>query len=368
VAKRPPAAAESFDRLAARARAAYDKGNADEAIRLYGRALAQRKDWDEGWWYLGSLHYEARRGAEAEKAFARFVGLKPESGPGWTMRGLAAFDAKAWPAAVEFLQKGLDLGLGGNAELQRAGRQQLALALLKNGQFERAVAPLTLLARTTPEGPLIFTTVGLLVLRLPMLPSEVPAEKRERVAAAGRAGYLHMALKAEEAAQAYAALVERYPDEPWVHYAHGVFLMRSDSDAALRELRRELEVKPDNVMAQLEIAFELITRGEYAQARPYAESAVKLAPGLFAAHNALGRVLVEVGELEPAIRELEEAVRLAPESPEMHFALARAYGKAGRAEDASRERELFAELDRRRREKRTGPSGAAPPPEGGRRP
>jgi tetratricopeptide (TPR) repeat protein len=359
---------ESFDSLAARARAAFDAGRTDEAVRLYGRALGLRPAWDEGWWYLGSAHYEARRGAEAEKAFASFLKLKADSGPGWTMRGLAAFEAKSWPAAIEFLQKGLDLGLGGNAELVRAGRQQLALALVKTGQFELAVQPLTLLSRTTPEGPLILTAVGLLVLRLPMLPSEVPTERRELVISAGRAGYLHMALRADEAGKAYADLVARYPDEPWVHYAHGVFLMRTDSEAALRELRRELEVKPDNVMAQLEIAFELITRGEHGLARPYAESAAKLAPGLFAARNAKGRVLVELGELEAGIRELEEGVRLAPESPEMHFALARAYGQAGRSEDAARERALFAELDRKRREKRGGGSAApdAAPLGGGR--
>jgi tetratricopeptide (TPR) repeat protein len=110
-------------------------------------------------------------------------------------------------------------------------------------------------------------------------------------------------------------------------------------------------------MAHLEIAFELILRGEHSAARPFAERAAALAPGLFAARNAKGRVLVELGELETGILALEEAVRLAPESPEVHFALARAYSKAGRAEDAARERDTFARLDRERREKRAAQAG-----------
>jgi tetratricopeptide (TPR) repeat protein len=352
-----PAAAATFDALSRDARAAREAGRVDEAVDLYRRALGVRGDWDEGWWYFGTLHYEAGRGNEARPAFARFVELKPDSGPGFTLLGLSTFLAGDHAAAIEELQKGLELGVGGNAELLRAGRHQLALAFVKTGQFERAVQPFTQLARTSPEALWLLDAIGLMVLRSAALPSEVPQERRELVRSAGRAGYLHLSLHAEEAGKAYAALVAAHPNEPWVHYAHAVFLLRSDSERALMELRREIEVKPDNVMAHLEIAFELILRGEHSAARPFAERAAALAPGLFAARNAKGRVLVELGELETGILELEEAVRLAPESPEVHFALARAYSKAGRAEDAARERDTFARLDRERREKRAAQAG-----------
>jgi tetratricopeptide (TPR) repeat protein len=351
-----------FEALARDARAANEAGRAEEAADLYGRALALRADWDEGWWSLGSLEYERGRGGEALRAFSRFVELKPESGPGWTLRGLSTFLAGDQAAAIPDLEKGLALGVGGNAELLRAGRHQLALAYVKAGQFELAVAPFTVLARTTPEASWLLDGIGLMLLRAATLPSEIPEARRELVRSAGRAGYLHLALRAEDAQKAYSTLVEAYPNEPWVHYAYGVFLLRSDSDRALAELRRELEVKPDSVMAGLEIAFELITRGEYLQARPYAQRAAELAPGLFAARNAYGRVLVELGELDLGIRELEEAVRLAPESPEVHFALARAYTRANRDADAARERATFAALDRERREKRAAQGSEAGAP------
>jgi tetratricopeptide (TPR) repeat protein len=355
----PEAPAAGFESLARDARAAREAGRTDQAVDLYRRALAVRRDWDEGWWYLGILHYEAGRANEAREAFARFVELKPESGPGRTLRGLSALLAGDHEGAIQDLQRGLDLGLGGNAELLRAGRHQLALAFVKTGQFERAVEPLTRLARSASEAPWLLDAIGLMVLRSSALPSEVPEARRELLRMAGRAGYLHLSLRAEEAGQAYTALVETYPNEPWVHYAHGVFLLRSDSERALAELRRELEIAPDNVMAQLEIAFELIVRGDYRAARPFAERAAAIAPGLFAARNAKGRVLVELGEVETGILELEEAVRLAPESPEVHFALARAYARAGRAEEAARERETFARLDRERREKRAAQAAPA---------
>jgi tetratricopeptide (TPR) repeat protein len=360
-APRPAAPAETFEETARKAAAPREGGRSEEALRLYRQALRQRRDWDEGLWWVATLLYERDRYAEARDAFARFLEVKPDAAPGWALRGICAFEQRDYPAAIEHLTRGLDLGLGGNAELLNTARYRLGLALLKTGQFELALQPLTLLARSAPESPGLTDALGLLLLRSPLLPSEVPEGRKELVRQAGHAGYLHLARRGEEAGKAYAALVEAYPREPWVHYAHGVFLLRGDSEKGIAELRKEIEVKPDNVMAHLEIAFELILRGDYAGARADAERAVALAPNLFASRNALGRALVELGEVEEGIRQLEEAVRLAPESPEMHFALGRAYAKAGRAEDAARARATFAELDQKRRERRVPASSGRDP-------
>jgi Flp pilus assembly protein TadD len=84
--------------------------------------------------------------------------------------------------------------------------------------------------------------------------------------------------------------------------------------------------------------------GEHVAAVPYAEEAVRLAPGLFAAHHALGRALLEAGDVERATRELEAAVRLAPDVPEPRAALARVYVMSGRRADAQQQREAFERL------------------------
>jgi len=70
---------------------------------------------------------------------------------------------------------------------------------------------------------------------------------------------------------------------------------------------------------------------------------------LFAARNALGRILLGMGETGRAIQELETGVKLAPDSPDMHFALARAYAQVGRKQDAARARTEFQKLDKIRR-------------------
>jgi tetratricopeptide (TPR) repeat protein len=254
----------------------------------------------------------------------------------------------------------VDLGLGGNAELQRVAAARLAFALVKTGQFERAVQPLALLSRLAPDAPGLVEATGLALLRLALLPSEIPPERRDLVQKLGRAGSHHLGRRGEEAAKLYEELVAAYPEEPRVRYAYGVFLLRSGNDKGLAELRRAVELRPDDVMTRLEIAFELLLHGDYAEAKEHAAKAVEQAPTLFAARNALGRALVELGELDAGIRELEEAVRLAPESPETHFTLARAYARAGRAEDAARERAVFTEMEERRRPVPAGAPAADP--------
>ncbi len=351
----PVAPAIPFDEIARRAAEAREKDQLDEAIRWYRQGAQLRPRWDEGLWYLATLLYDRDRFAEARDAFRSFLAVKPEVGPAWGLRGLCEFRVKEYDAALQSLMKGRALGYGTNSAVQRAAWFHEAILRIRASEFELAVQPLTWLARSEPESPRLVEAAGLMLLRVPTLPAEIPEDKRELVTLAGRAAYAHLAREGKEAKERFQELLERFPTAPNVHYAYGIFLLVSDSDAAIAELRKEIEVQPDGVYARLDLAFELMRRGEYAAALPPAEEAVKLAPGLFAAHHALGRALAETGELERGTRELEAAVRLAPGSPEMHFALARAYAKAGRKADAERERATFTELDGKRREEKQEP-------------
>jgi tetratricopeptide (TPR) repeat protein len=345
----------AFEEVARRAAEARDKDDLEEAIRWYQEGTRQRPNWDEGLWYLATLLYEKDRFTEARSTFRRFLIVKPDAGPAWALRGMCEYRLKDYEAALTSLQKGTDIGYGTNTAVQRVAWFHLAILLVRAGQFELAVKPLTFLARSEPESEGLVEAVGLMLLRRAKLPADISADERDVVLLAGQAGYAHLAREGEKAAERFRHLVERFPKTPNVHYSYGIFLLGSDSNAALAEFRQELEVQPGSVFARLDLAFELIRQREFQEALAPAEEAVKLAPGLFAAHNALGRVLTQTGDLPRGILELETAVKLAPDSPEMHFALALAYTKAGRKDDAARERAVFVELDKKRHEKSAGP-------------
>jgi tetratricopeptide (TPR) repeat protein len=338
------ASSPSFDVLARTAAEAREAGRLDDAVAAYRRAVRLRPAWDEGWWYLATALYEQQQDATARDAFTRFLALKPDTGRAFALRGLCEFRLREYDRALADLRKAQTLGIGGNLELTRSAWYHTAILLLRNGQFELAVEPLTMLARSEPESASLADAIGLLLLRRAFLPADIPPGSRDVVAAAGRAGYSWFGRAGAQADTRFRALVDRYPDAPNVHYAYGAFLLQSDSDKALLEFRREIAVNPQSPYPHLEIAFELLRRGDARAAGASAREAVRLEPDSPAARNALGRALVELGDLQAAIEELQTAVKLAPESPEMHFALANAYARAGRKQDAARERAIFTKL------------------------
>ena len=189
---------------------------------------------------------------------------------------------------------------------------------------------------------------------MPLLPAELPPDRREMVLLAGRGSYYQAARLSGPARPAFEELVGRYPDSPNVHYAYGVFLLGEDPDRAIEEFKKELKQSPGHSWSMLQLAFEYIKRSDWEAARPWAQQAVDTAPQDFAGRRALGQVLFELGETAGAIEQLERGVALAPDSPSLRFVLARAYQKAGRSADADREREEFRKLQQANRSQQYG--------------
>ncbi len=351
----PPARGPSFDQIAKKAAEAKEAGQFDDAIQYYQQALGMKPAWIEGHWALGTLLYDLDRYPEARDHFRRVAQAQPKNGLTLALKGLCEFQLKNHERALADLQAARELGIA-SPEVMAVASYDAAALLNRFERYEAAFDILREFAQQGRDSQGVIEAFGLSVLRMPLLPTEAPAEKREMILMAGRAGF-HQA-KARSSAigrQAFEELVSRYPTAPNVHYAFGAYLLAEEPDAALEEFRRELRGSPNHHHAMLQIAYELMKEGKFGDAQPMAEKAVELAPNLFAARNAMGRILLETGDTERAIRELEVGVKLAPDSPEMRFSLARAYTKAGRTEDAARERGEFLKLDRVRRTARSGP-------------
>jgi predicted Zn-dependent protease len=355
----PPPPSASFDDLARRADAARVAGRLDEAAALYRQALDRRPKWAEGLFYLGTMAYDRDRFEECRDAFRRLSAVEPKMAPAWALRGLCEFRLEAYPAAREHVEQALSLGMPPQEDLSRAVLYHHALLLVRESKFEPALVPLRALLSSRAATPEVQDACGLVLLRRPRLPTEVPAADRELLREAGRAYCAHLDRHTEEAVRLFAALVESHPRERYLHYGYGLALAQAGSAESLVQLRREIELFPDDVLARVELGFALLARGREREAVLPAEEAARLAPGLFATHLVLGRALVATGKLTRGIRELETAAALAPQIPEIHIALARAYARAGRKADADRANAVFRALEDARR--KTATSEAAAP-------
>ena len=357
-----PAAAE-FQALAKRAQAAHAAQKLDEALLAYQKALRLRPSWSEGRFALGTVLYDLDRYDEARSSSGRCWCSSRRAaprGPSWACASSSCEPRAGARRAAE----GPPAGADSNPALKSVADYHAGILFVRFAQYEAAREILSNFALVDQDSPGVIEGLGLAALRMPYLPSEVPPDKREMVTIAGRAIYQFTKNRYSPTARlAFDELVTRYPEEPNAHYAKGAFLMTvEESEAGLAEFRRVLSMQPSHVPAMLQLAFHLMKEGRYEEALPYAESAVAAEPDFFAAHNALGRVLLELGQTDRSIAELEKAARLAPNSVQTYFSLARAYQRAGRTEDVKRARATFVKLEAALRAEREKTRGVAAQP------
>jgi len=352
---------ETFEDVARRATEAHQARRFEEAERLYRQGLDLRPGWTEGCFGLGVALYELDRFPEARVAFRRVLADAPESAAAWTMAGLCSYRLEEYETALAEVHKGRELPVGEPQDLKAVANYHFGILLIRFGRYEMAFEALREFAVRERDSPEVVEAFGLSVLRLPVLPSDAPVEKREMILMAGRAGYqLARGLRSGATRRTFELLVERYPEEPNVRYAWGVFLLQDEPEAALGEFRRTLRLDPAHVPAMCRIAVQMVKQGLYEEALPTADLAARTNPQNFVARNVLGRVLLELGETDRAVEELEEAARLAPDSAQAFLHLARAYQHAGRKEDAEEARVTFLRLDMAARGRTASGAGESP--------
>jgi tetratricopeptide (TPR) repeat protein len=335
----------NFDELSRKAVAAGESGRTEEAIAHYLGALKLRPEWDDGWTQLGTLFYIAGRHADGISALKNSLGIKRQRSDAWVFLGLCEFETKEYQNAYLHLEHGRLLGFHGTSEAQRVASLRLAELRTWSGDFDGAK---DLLIPEVDRNQLTAETkavLGLIVLRIPRLPSQVENSQAALVRAAGETAGLLYAERYNEAFQGFQHMLKDFPNTPYLHYAYGSALESlAQHDEAEAELREEIKLAPENALPYTRLADIFLKTGRPEDALSNAEKAVQLdahAPG---AHELWGRALLETGKTDAAVKELEIASRLAPNYPEVHFNLARAYTKARMIADAERERAIFARL------------------------
>jgi tetratricopeptide (TPR) repeat protein len=215
-------------------------------------------------------------------------------------------------------------------------------------RFEQYDESMGLLSETVNSGVCDDATVeaaGLAAVRMPLLPSEIPPDRRKMIRLAG-SGFCALQLgQRDDAEKLFSQMVTAYPNEPGAHFLFGTFLMTARPEDGIRELRRELEISPFHVPARLRLAEGYLRDEKIDQALPLAGEAVKIDPGDASAHMVYGEALAAKKDLSGAIRELEMARGQAPQMVRVHWDLVRTYTAAGRAAEANREKEEIEKLN-----------------------
>ncbi len=337
----------SFDQLLQAAEKARDGNRDDEAVRLYRRAVAEQPESEQGLWYLGTLLYENGQYAEARDVLRQFMTLRPDAGPGWAFLGLSEFQLRAYPRASDHLQRAMAQGMGDRKELAQSVNYHVVILLTR---FERYDDSMDLLQKMLASGPpdtALVEPAGLAGLRLPLLPAEIPPDRRELVDMAGRAVDALQAQHFEEAESAFHRLVTAYPNEPGVHFLYGAYLLQLHPNEAMPEFERELEISPSHVLARVRLAELLISKRDFDRALTLVQQAIHLDPKRASAHMLAGEALLAKGKAGDGIKELETARAIDSTVIRTHWDLLRAYAAAGQKEDAEKEKQAIEKLSDR---------------------
>ena len=332
-----------FEALRKRADEARDAGNLDQAAKLYHRALAINSKWIEGWWSLGTLHYDSDRYAEAELAFEKVLALNPKHGTARAMLGLCEFELGQSERALKDIQESEKVGVLEDQQLRNVVMYHEGILLQRAGRFEAAKGALASLCLGGLRSAELAGTFGMVALRKrDAAPPEASTQEGQVVQHVGRAACLSGAKEYDAARAEFERVIASAPHFPLVHYAYGRMLQDArDHDGAIKQFEAEIAEQPESVLPRLRIA-----ASEYKwnpqDGLKFAEEAVKLKPELPLGHYVLGLLLLETGAFERAIPELEIARKAFPQESKIDISLANAYAQVGRTKDAARVRAEFA--------------------------
>jgi tetratricopeptide (TPR) repeat protein len=336
--------AASFQQLSRAAERARQANRDDEAIRLYRQALKMKPDWDEGLWNLCSLLYEQEKYPEARDRLRHFVADQPKAGMAWALLGLSEFQTREYARALDHLRQAMTLGTGGSQGMARSVFYYAAVLLTRFEMYDQSQSLLFEMARSGQAESFLVEPVGLAVLRMPLLPTEAPSDRREMVRLAGEAALAVDDQHQDNAEKLFRQMTATYPNEPGVHFLFGTFLINVRPEEGIREMQRELEISPFHVPVRVRLAEEYVKEGKLDLGLSLAEEAVKLDPKDASTHMAYGEALIAKGDPSGGIRELERARDQAPEIVKIRWALFRAYSAVGRSEDARQEKAAIEKL------------------------
>ena len=216
-----PAAANSaqFDEVVKQATAARQAEQWEDAAALFTKAVKLRPDYAEGYWYQGAAYYQLDKFTECRDSFRRVTKLSPNHGAAFAFLGLCEKGLKEYDRALQHLVQSRILGVS-DKELGNVARYNAAVLMTRVQQFPQALLTLGEFASDGTDNPRIIEAMGIATLRMPMLPDEVPPDRREMVLMAGRGSYMMATRQTAAATKAFEGLVARYPETPNVHYAY----------------------------------------------------------------------------------------------------------------------------------------------------
>jgi tetratricopeptide (TPR) repeat protein len=290
-----------------RASEAMRSGDLDAAGDGFATVTKQAPTFAEAYLNLGLVREEQRRHQDAIASFQKALQLKPKLHGANLFLGIAEYRTNQLDPALTALHKE-------TAAYPKDANAWMWLGIvsLEKGLPLEATEALDKAAKLSPNDVDILYHRGRahLVVSKDSYSKMFQADPkswrvRQILAEANADADRHVDAIAE-----YEAAIQLAPREPRLHEELGteyrsIGKMQEAEDA----FRKELEIDPDNVVAQYKLGVLLTEKGNAAQGKQMIQEALKVRPGLRHADYNLGRAEMLLGNDQAALEDFERATK-----------------------------------------------------------
>lgn len=281
----------------------FVKGQKEEAIVQYRKALESNPDYAEALINLGTAYFESGEKKEAIAQYLKALQTNPDLEGARASLGVALFAVGDKEEAIGQYRKALEI----KPDYAEA-RSNLGLALFDKGQKEEAIAQYR-----------------------KALEIDSRYEKAEYNLGNALATEGHM----EEAIVHFRKALEIKPDYAYAHYGLGTALSGMVKwDEAIAQYRQALQIKPDFGQACHNLGKALLHKGDFDGASAYFKIGAMLSPDPSTRWLNLGSDLRRDGDLEEAILCDKHATEINPRFSEAHADLGLALFERGEIKEA----------------------------------
>ena len=279
-------------------------------------------------YYLGHVYRFRNQPAKAAEYFEQALRLKPEDVPALVWLGDMQLAQSRPDAAAPPLEKALSLQPRSPGALYGLGRVALA-----RREYAQAVKHLEAALALTPEASRIQYP---LAMAYRGLGNRQQAEAHLKRRGDGELTSPDPLMEAVSALLQNAAAYEIRGSDA---------LSKRDWPEAVTQLRKAIELAPNNAFSRLNLGTALFLTGDSRGALEQFEAAVRLSPQFAKAHYGIGVLMEAEGRDDEAMKRFSAAVQYEPADVDARLSLADALRRNGRLEESMSQYDQVLKID-----------------------